>query len=116
MRPPQKLCRLAEKGASGAYAEEARIGLRDGFGRSSLASKEKTQGRNAARRALLAFDHAEFASSPMRLFGRLEECDRILAAEGADQVEIDRLRASEVPIEIVPLDAAFAVAAGEISQ
>jgi hypothetical protein len=52
----------------------------------------------------------------MRLFGRLEECDRILAAEGADQAEIDRLRASEVPIEIVPLDAAFAVAAGEISQ
>ena len=81
-----------------------------------MASKEKTQGRNAARRALLAFDHAEFGDSPMRLFGRLEECDRILAAEGADQAEIDRPRASEVPIEVVPIDTAFKVGVGRMLQ
>jgi DeoR/GlpR family transcriptional regulator of sugar metabolism len=78
-------------------------------------TRAKIAMKAAAERSFLAFDHTKFGKSALHLFGRLKEFDRIFTTEGADPVEIDRLRASDVPIEIVPLDAAFEDAAKGIS-
>jgi len=78
-------------------------------------TRAKIAMKAAAERSFLAFDHTKFGKSALHLFGRLKEFDRIFTTEGADPAEIDRLRASDVPIEIVPLDAAFEDAAKGIS-
>ena len=70
----------------------------------------------AAERSILADDHIEFGKSALHLFGRLKEFDCIFTTMGADQAEIDRPRASEVPIEVVPIDTAFKVGVGRMLQ
>ncbi len=79
-------------------------------------TRAKIAMKAAAERSFLAFDHTKFGKSALHLFGRLKEFDRIFTTEGADQVEIDRLRAGEVPIEIVPLGAAADDGAMGITQ
>ena len=78
---------------------------------SAAASRAKIAMKAAAELSFLSCDLTKFGKLALHLFGRRKEFDCIVTTAGVDQAEIDRLRASEVPI-----NAAFEDSVGRMLQ
>jgi len=74
-------------------------------------TRAKIAMKAAAELSFLSCDLTKFGKLALHLFGRRKEFDCIVTTAGVDQAEIDRLRASEVPI-----NAAFEDSVGRMLQ
>ena len=86
----------------GVFSAAAVIGGA-GYLHESEVVRAKIAMKAAVGKSFLSFDHSKFGKSALHLFGRLRDFDRVFTTEGADAAEIERLRAGNVAIELVPV-------------
>jgi DeoR/GlpR family transcriptional regulator of sugar metabolism len=64
-------------------------------------TRSKIAMKAAVDRSFIAFDHGKFGKSALHLFSKLNDFDRVFTTDGASPSEIARLKAENIPIELV---------------